>query len=100
MHWSEVDSYKHLEADLADFSANEPIIPKASTLARKFKISDDELETIMLRTYGPIRRKSYSEPKIISSQQKENKHPASIISLGFDIFFKHSRHVLYPENQD
>ena len=71
VHWSEVDSYKHLEADLADFSANEPIIPKASTLARKFKISDDELETIMLRTYGPIRRKRYSEPKIISSQKKE-----------------------------
>jgi len=24
----------------------------------------------------------------------------SIISLGFDIFFKHSRPVLYPENED
>ena len=73
VHWSEVDSYKHLEVDLNDSSISESIIPKASTLARKYSIDDDELETIMLRLFGPIKRKQYSEPKLISSGKKE-KH--------------------------
>ncbi len=70
VHWSEVDSYKHLEVDLEDSPVGE-IIPKASTLARKYSISDEELETIMLRLYGPIKRKQYSEPKLTSWDKKE-----------------------------
>ena len=71
VHWSEVDSYKHLEVDLKDSSISEGIIPKASTLTRKYSISDDELEQMMLRLFGPIKRKQYSEPKIISGNKKE-----------------------------
>ena len=74
VHWSEVDSYKHLEASIDELSQSQALIPKASSLARKYKISDDELEAIMLRTYGPIKRKKYSEPKIISSNKKEKAH--------------------------
>ena len=71
VHWSEVDSYKHLEIDIKDTPTGEKIIPKASTLARKYNISDDELETIMLRLFGPIKRKQYSEPKLMSQGKKE-----------------------------
>ena len=74
VHWSEVDSYKHLEANVSISSSNEAIIPKASTLARKYSISDEELEAIMLREFGPIRRKRYSEPKVISANKKEKPH--------------------------
>ena len=74
VHWSEVDSYKHLEANVSISSSNEEIIPKASTLARKYSISDEELEAIMLREFGPIRRKRYSEPKVISANKKEKPH--------------------------
>lgn len=71
VHWSEVDSYKHLEVNIKDPSISETIIPKASTLARKYNVSDEELESIMLRLFGPIKRKQYSEPRIISQGKKE-----------------------------
>ena len=69
VHWSEVDNYKHLEYSQNDSVGG--VIPKASSLARKYNISDEELEAIMLRLYGPIKRRQYSEPKIRSGDQKE-----------------------------
>lgn len=71
VHWSDVDSYKHLEVNIKDPSISESIIPKATTLARKYSVSDEELEAIMLRLFGPIKRKQYSEPRIISTGKKE-----------------------------
>ncbi|MBQ8408066.1 MAG: NYN domain-containing protein [Clostridia bacterium] len=67
--WQQVDSYKHLEATIALAPNSETIIPKATTLARKYSISDEELEAIMLREFGPIKRKRYSEPKSISAEK-------------------------------
>lgn len=71
VRWSDVESYKHLDANFALSSTSESIIPGASTLRRKYSISDDELEAIMLRLYGPIKRRRYSEPKAISVGNKE-----------------------------
>lgn len=71
VHWSEVDNHKHLEVDIKNSSSGVTVIPKAAALARKYNISDEELETIMLRLFGPIKRKQYSEPKRMSSGQKE-----------------------------
>ena len=72
--WNEVDSYKHLEVNISLPSASESIIPKAANLARKYHLSDEDLEAIMLREFGPIRRKRYSEPKIITAD-KPHKTP-------------------------
>ena len=69
--WQEVDGYKHLEAEVSLSKNNETIIPKPASLARKYSISDDELEAIMLREFGPIRRKKYSEPKSISAPKAD-----------------------------
>jgi predicted RNA-binding protein with PIN domain len=74
VHWREVDSYKHLEVDVKDSSVSGSIIPRASGLARKYRISDDELEALMLRLFGPIKRRQYSEPKVISQGKKEKPH--------------------------
>ena len=63
VHWSEVDNYKHLEANVKLSAPGETLLPRANTLARKYSISDEELEAIMLRTYGPLTRKKYREPK-------------------------------------
>lgn len=79
VHWSEVDSYKHLEAVIDDSHEGAAIIPRAATLARKYSMSDEELEAIMLRTYGPIRRKRYSEPKRMSFDGKKDKPKKSKI---------------------
>ena len=79
VHWSEVDSYKHLEVELKNDSISSSIIPKASSLARKYNISDDELEDMMLRLFGPIKRRRYSEPKIISYDKQEKPRKAKSI---------------------
>ncbi|MBQ8524879.1 MAG: NYN domain-containing protein [Clostridia bacterium] len=80
VHWSEVDSYKHLDVDIKDSQSGVAIIPKASALARKYSISDEELEAIMLRTYGPIKRRRYSEPKRISADKKDKPRKSKIIN--------------------
>ena len=71
VHWSEVDNYKHLDVSINDESISESIIPRASTLSRKYSVSDEELEAIMVRLYGPIKRKQYSEPRTPFPSKKE-----------------------------
>lgn len=71
VNWREVDSYKHLDAGISLSKSNDVIIPRVTTLARKYSISDEEIEAIMLREFGPIKRKKYSEPKVISAKKAE-----------------------------
>ena len=72
--WQEVDSYKHLDANIPlPSSTGESVIPKAATLAKKFQLNDDDLEAIMMREFGPIRRKRYSEPKIVTDSTKDKR---------------------------
>ena len=63
--WNEVDSYKHLDSHLS-VATTESIIPKAASLARRYSVSDDDLEEIMLREFGPIKRKRYTEPRAVN----------------------------------
>lgn len=74
VNWREVDNYKHLEVNLKDSSVSETIIPRSSTLTRKYNINEDELESIMMRLFGPIKRKQYSEPKVIDYNKKEKNN--------------------------
>ena len=99
MHWSEVDSYKHLEADVKLSSSSEAIIPKASTLARKYNVSDKELETIMLRTFGPIRRKQYGEPKILSSSKKEKPRRPRVLSSQRNMVIIDGYNLIYADER-
>ena len=71
--WNEVENYKHLEYDLDAEKNAISVIPKTSSLARKYRLSDDDLEAIMLRTFGPIKRRQYSEPKVITSEEDKKK---------------------------
>ena len=71
--WNEVDQYKHLDASISLPKSGETIIPKAASLAKKYQLSDDDLEAIMMREFGPIRRKRYSEPKIVAGDSKEKR---------------------------
>ncbi|MBQ9116925.1 MAG: NYN domain-containing protein, partial [Clostridia bacterium] len=73
--WQEVDSYKHLETDIALNNATGAIIPNASSLGRRYSLSDAELEAIMLREFGPIKRRKYVEPKTISAGDETSKKP-------------------------
>ena len=76
VNWRDVDSMKHIDVDLSANDTVSAVIPRASSLAKKYSLSDEELEAIMLREFGPIRRKKYSEPKIISAGKvKQNQKP-------------------------
>ena len=77
--WNEVDDYKHLNIEFKEDSSI-PIIPKASVISRKYSLSEEELEAIMLREFGPIRRKRYSEPKVISTDKKEKPKKKATVS--------------------
>jgi len=95
--WQEVESYKHLDVELTEDSV--PVIPKVSTLANKYSLSDEELEAIMLREFGPIRRKRYTEPKIIvagksekTGKKKEIKPQKKLVIVdGYNVIFAWDR---------
>ncbi len=98
VHWSEVDSHKHLEADVKLSSSGEAIIPKASTLARRYNVSDEELEAIMLRTFGPIRRKQYGEPKITSVEKKEKPRRSRVICSQRNMVIIDGYNLIYADD--
>lgn len=67
VNWREVDAKKHIQLDISSNDEGiQTVIPKISTLSRKYSLSDEDLEALMLREFGPIRRKKYSEPKVIA----------------------------------
>ncbi len=71
--WNEVDDYKHLDPNIDPSSTSPSPIPQTRTLARKYKLSDEELEAIMKRTFGPIKRRQYRE-KRVNAAEREKKH--------------------------
>ncbi len=98
VHWSEVDSYKHLEVSLDESRESATIIPKISSLARKYSMSDEELEAIMLRTYGPIRRKRYSEPKHISFDKKDKPRRSKSIASQRNMVIIDGYNLIYSDD--
>ena len=76
--WQEVDAHKHLDAGISLSQNTVAVIPKAKSLAKKYELSDEDLENIMLREFGPIRRKKYTEPKITIANGKVAKKPKTI----------------------
>lgn len=58
--WNEVEKYMHVERKLG---AGE----KAAARRRNFNIDEKELEELMLREFGPIKRRTYTEPKRVEA---------------------------------
>lgn len=98
VHWSEVDSYKHLDANVKISDSSDTIIPRASTLARRYSISDEELEAIMLRIYGPIKRRRYSEPKSISENKKDKPHKSKVIRSQRNMVIVDGYNLIYSDD--
>mgnify|MGYP005767966125 CR=1 FL=1 len=67
--WKDVDKYKHIDCQVPFDSLAEAIIPNLNRLKNRYHLDDKELETIMLREFGPIKRRKYSEPKVISAEK-------------------------------
>ena len=69
--WNEVDDYKHLDAGI-QLSSAQPL-PKITALAKKYDLSDEELEAIMLREFGPIKRRRYTEKRVVSTERQKHR---------------------------
>lgn len=93
--WQEVDSYKHLDVSISPKETAEAIVPRLSKLASKYSVSDDELEEIMQREFGPIRRKKYSEPKRNSAVPKDRPHKKKSFSSEKKLVIIDGYNVIY-----
>ena len=71
--WNEVEAWKHLEANISLTEVAAAILPTPRKLANKYQLSDDEIEALMLRSFGPIRRRQYGE-KRVNAAKEEKKH--------------------------
>ena len=94
VNWREVDAKKHIQLDISSNDEGiQTVIPKISTLSRKYSLSDEDLEALMLREFGPIRRKKYSEPKVISagkvkpSKKALQKQESMVIVDGYNLIY-------------
>lgn len=93
--WNEVESYKHIETPSFKGSISDAIIPRKATISKRYDLSDEELEAIMLREFGPIKRRRYSEPKVNSADSEKKKktkisvseHKKMLIVDGYNVIY-------------
>ncbi|MCF0137226.1 MAG: NYN domain-containing protein [Oscillospiraceae bacterium] len=82
--WSEADSFMHIDTG---FGKQKPSAP--GFRPRSFSIDDKELEAIMEREFGPIRRREYTRPS--RAETSEYSVPPSkreyLIIDGYNVIF-------------
>jgi predicted RNA-binding protein with PIN domain len=75
--WYEVEDYKHISYEPKRLSADSAL-PSMARLGKKYNVSHEELEAIMLKEFGPISRRVYGEPKRNAAPSSEkHKKPKS-----------------------
>ena len=80
--WHEIAEYMHLESCLKAEA------PKVNY--RNLNISDKELEAIMLRTFGPIRRREYGLAKMETKEHQGasfEEHKTVLVVDGYNVIF-------------
>ena len=86
--WDQVPEYMHLESALRA-PAPEPL-PAPRIRPRNLDIDEKELEAILEREFGPIRRKSYTPPTVNSAlavEYQARKKAQRIIVDGYNVIF-------------
>ena len=87
--WNKVPEYMHLESALKKSDA--PMdSPEPKLRRQNLDIDEKELEAIMVREFGPIRRKQYAAPQINSAvgiQMQARKTKEHIIVDGYNVIF-------------
>ncbi len=82
--WNEVRNYMHIDTGYGREKTEAPVCRP-----RNFSIDDKELEAIMEREFGPIRRREYTKP--VSVQTTDNElHPTKkeyLIVDGYNVIF-------------
>ncbi len=86
--WDRVFEYMHLESCLKD--PDRPTEAAPARPRREPDIDEAELEAIMVREFGPIRRKQYAAPQINSAagiEYSARKTKEHIIVDGYNVIF-------------
>ena len=94
--WDKVEEYQHLHPEIK-CSESGVSLPQRQTLARKYKLSDEELEAIMKRTFGPIRRREYKEKRTVEAASAKKHipkraltpHRRMLIVDGYNVIYAH-----------
>ena len=84
--WNQVSQYMHLESSLKT--------EKPQIITRNLQADDKELEAIMEREFGPIRRRQYQEPANRPAEEKLTIRPLKqqyLIVDGYNILFAWDR---------
>ncbi|MBE6631427.1 MAG: GTP-binding protein [Ruminococcaceae bacterium] len=86
--WNEVPEYMHIESCFA----GERCVEKASLNHRNISISDKELEEIMLREFGPIKRRDYGIAAVRPLNKEEKRTETAkkdelLIVDGYNVIF-------------
>lgn len=82
--WNEVRDYMHIDTGYGREKTETPVYRH-----RNFSIDDKELEAIMEREFGPIRRREYTKPVNVQTQNTE-LHPTKkeyLIVDGYNVIF-------------
>ncbi len=89
--WNEVEKHMHISSGIdLSLESGIPLIPNVKVFSRNLSIDEKELEAIMDREFGPIRRKQYSEAVMDIPKEykavKQNKKDYLIVD-GYNMIF-------------
>ncbi len=86
--WDRVKDYMHLHPEFEIRS--DSLLPSPRSVAKKLKVDDKELEAIMEREFGPIRRRQYGDRKVRDYRENVRftpKAPDYYIVDGYNVIF-------------
>ncbi len=89
--WDSVKDYMHLSSGYEGETTAEELLPNVRTIARSYDVDNDELEAIMLREFGPMKRRKYTEPREVKVNGKRVKPPKPqkeiLVVDGYNVIF-------------
>lgn len=86
--WEQVRAHMHLESTLV-VEKEEPVVQTPKVIRKNLDLDEKELEAIMEREFGPIRRKSYGEgKKVVTAEPKLHRNRRSLYIIdGYNVIF-------------
>ncbi len=87
--WQEVRSHMHLESTLIKDKEQAAVVEAPKVIRRNLDLDEKELEAIMEREFGPIRRKVYGEgKKLVTAEPKLHRNRRSLYIIdGYNVIF-------------
>ncbi|MBQ8508437.1 MAG: TetM/TetW/TetO/TetS family tetracycline resistance ribosomal protection protein [Clostridia bacterium] len=91
--WDKVRDYMHIDSGYGKPSADSEneLLPSPKAIAHTYHLDDNELEAIMLREFGPMRRRQYKEPVRVEANRKDKpmKHRRRMLLVdGYNVIFQ------------